>query len=97
MPDRHRLIAKADVNPRFGTRRRTSSRCSECRGSRDPARFAFAHGGKDGTPFPVDRETYDRTIETMNAALAAPEVDRRERVDALKRLSKLAPTRAVPC
>jgi hypothetical protein len=33
----------------------------------------------------------------MNAALAAPEVDRRERVDALKRLSKLAPTRAVPC
>jgi hypothetical protein len=37
--------------------------------TRDPARFAFAHGGKDGTPFPVDRETYDRTIETLNAAL----------------------------
>jgi hypothetical protein len=59
--------------------------------TRDPARFAFAHGGKDGTPFPVDRDTYDRTIETMNAALAAPEVDRRERVAALKRLTKLAP------
>jgi hypothetical protein len=59
--------------------------------TRDPARFAFAHGGKDGTPFPVDRETYDRTIETMNAALAAPEVDRRERIAALKRLTKLAP------
>ena len=32
---------------------------------RDPARFAFAHGGKDGTPFPVDRPTYDRTIEIL--------------------------------
>jgi uncharacterized protein len=27
----------------------------------DPARFSFAHGGKDGTPFPVDRLTYDKT------------------------------------
>jgi uncharacterized protein len=30
---------------------------------RDPARYAFAHGGKDGTPFPVERATYDKTIE----------------------------------
>jgi len=56
--------------------------------TRDPARFAFAHGGKDGTPFPVDRETYDRTIETMDRALAG--VDRSDRVAALKRLSRLA-------
>ena len=56
--------------------------------TRDPARFAFAHGGKDGTPFPVDRETYDKTIETMNAALGG--VDRSDRVAALKRLSRFA-------
>jgi hypothetical protein len=56
--------------------------------TRDPARFAFAHGGKDGTPFPVDRATYDRTIETMNRALTG--VARSERVAALKRLSRLA-------
>jgi hypothetical protein len=56
--------------------------------TRDPARFAFAHGGKDGTPYAVDRETYDRTIETMNRALAG--VERSERVAAPKRLSKLA-------
>src|SRR4030066_2378305 len=31
----------------------------------DPARYSFAHGGKDATPYPVDRVTYDRTIETM--------------------------------
>jgi hypothetical protein len=36
--------------------------------TRDPARFAFAHGGKDGTPFPVDRATYDRTIELLRVA-----------------------------
>jgi hypothetical protein len=56
--------------------------------TRDPARFAFAHGGKDGTPHPVDRETYDRTIEAMDAALAG--VDRSERVAALKRLASLS-------
>ena len=59
--------------------------------TRDPARFSFAHGGKDGTPYPVDRETYDQTIEAMNAALGGAGVERRERVAALKRLTKLAP------
>jgi hypothetical protein len=59
--------------------------------TRDPARFAFAHGGKDGTPYAVDRATYDQTIETMNGALNTASVDRRERVAALKRLSRLAP------
>ena len=29
----------------------------------DPARYSFAHGGKDATPYPVDRETYDNSIE----------------------------------
>jgi hypothetical protein len=29
---------------------------------RDPARYSFAHGGKDATPYPVDRLTYDKTI-----------------------------------
>ncbi|MBI4160178.1 DUF763 domain-containing protein [Candidatus Wolfebacteria bacterium] len=32
---------------------------------KDPARYSFAHGGKDATPYPVDRETYDRTIVTL--------------------------------
>ena len=31
----------------------------------DPARYSFAHGGKDATPYPIDVPTYDRTIETM--------------------------------
>ncbi len=31
----------------------------------DPARYSFAHGGKDATPYPVDRPTYDKTISLM--------------------------------
>lgn len=58
--------------------------------TRDPARFAFAHGGKDGTPFPVDRATYDRTVETLHRAMARAHVDRSEKVDALRRLSRFA-------
>jgi hypothetical protein len=58
--------------------------------TRDPARFAFAHGGKDGTPFPVDRAAYDETIDVLHHAMAKAHVDRSEKVDALKRLSRFA-------
>jgi hypothetical protein len=57
---------------------------------RDPARFAFAHGGKDGTPFPVDRVTYDRTIEVLSKALNGASVDRSEKVHAFRRLARIA-------
>jgi hypothetical protein len=55
--------------------------------ARDPARFAFAHGGKDGTPYPVDRATYDGTIEILRNALARARIDRSERIRALRRLA----------
>jgi hypothetical protein len=56
--------------------------------ARDPARFSFAHGGKDGTPHPVDRATYDGTIEVLRNALGrARKIDRSERVRALRRLA----------
>ena len=54
---------------------------------RDPARFAFAHGGKDGTPFPVDRTTYDTTIEVMREALNGARIERAEKVRAFRRLA----------
>jgi hypothetical protein len=62
--------------------------------TRDPARFAFAHGGKDGTPFPVDRESYDRTIDTLRRATSRATVDRSDRLDALKRLGRFAKSMA---
>jgi hypothetical protein len=57
---------------------------------RDPARFAFAHGGKDGTPFPIDRETYDRTIEVLGQAVNKSAIDRSEKIAAFRRLGDLA-------
>lgn len=56
----------------------------------DPARFSFAHGGKDGTPYPIDRETYDKTIEVMHRALNRANVGRSEKVSAFQRLSAFA-------
>lgn len=56
--------------------------------TRDPARFAFAVGGKDGIPFPVDRPVYDQTIDILSRAVDRARIDRSERVKALKRLSR---------
>lgn len=56
---------------------------------KDPARFSFAHGGKDGTPFPVDRETYEKTISVLHDALRRARVERSEKLKAIKRLSGL--------
>jgi uncharacterized protein len=54
----------------------------------DPARFSFAHGGKDGHPYPVDRENYDNSIDTLRKAAQAAKVGRTEKVDALKKLDR---------
>jgi hypothetical protein len=54
--------------------------------TRDPARFSFAHGGKDGFPYPVDVETYDKTVHVLREAVNKANIDRSERVKALKRL-----------
>ena len=54
---------------------------------RDPARFSFAHGGKDGTPFPVDRATYDKTIEIFSKAINRAAIGRSEKVSAFQRLA----------
>ena len=56
---------------------------------RDPARFAFAHGGKDRHPFPVDRRTYDTSILVLRRAVEAAKIGDREKLEALKRLSRL--------
>lgn len=56
---------------------------------RDPARYAFAHGGKDGTPFPVDRATYDKTIDFMRRALDKAAIGRNDKVAAFKRLQRM--------
>jgi hypothetical protein len=53
---------------------------------RDPARFSFAHGGKDGIPFPVDRNTYDKSIGILHNALERAKVEDNVKMAAIKRL-----------
>jgi hypothetical protein len=55
---------------------------------RDPALFSFAHGGKDGYPFPVDKETYDRSIEILKSAVNRAKLGDVEKINALKRLKQ---------
>ena len=64
--------------------------------TRDPARFSFAHGGKDRIPYPVDRTTYDTTIEVLNRTLQRTELDRSEKVAALRRLALFARREIAP-
>ncbi|WP_165219603.1 DUF763 domain-containing protein [Affinirhizobium pseudoryzae] len=60
-----------------------------CRFS-DPARFSFAHGGKDRHPFPVPLKVYDETIRVMKSAVSKGRLGRSEELDALKRLDEQA-------
>ena len=53
----------------------------------DPATFSYAHGGKDGHPFPVDRTTYDRSIAILESAVRRARIDPTGRDQALFRLS----------
>ena len=57
-----------------------------CRFS-DPARFAFAHGGKDGHPFPVPLKVYDRTLSVLRQAVDRAKLGNEERLCALQRLA----------
>ena len=53
---------------------------------RDPARFSFAHGGKDGYPYPVDRNTYDSSVDFLSKAIRQAKLGRSEKLDALRRI-----------
>ncbi len=52
----------------------------------DPARYSFAHGGKDATPYPVDYSTYDQTIQIMSAAVRKSAMPFDEKKKAMQRL-----------
>jgi hypothetical protein len=56
----------------------------------DPARFSFAHGGKDSHPFPVPLRVYDETIRVLKSAVQAAKLGREEELGALRRLDAQA-------
>jgi hypothetical protein len=55
---------------------------------RDPARFSFAHGGKDGHPYPVNRAVYDHSVEWLREAVSRARIGHSERLNALRRLAE---------
>ncbi|MEO1050416.1 MAG: DUF763 domain-containing protein [Bacteroidota bacterium] len=54
----------------------------------DPARFSFAHGGKDGHPFPVPTKVYDKTIEVLKTGIDKAKIGRFDKQKAIKALTK---------
>ncbi|MFL5746377.1 MAG: DUF763 domain-containing protein [Niastella sp.] len=57
---------------------------------KDPARFAFAHGGKDGHPFPVPTKVYDETINVLHKAVEKAKIGQSDKLQAIKKLTELA-------
>lgn len=57
---------------------------------KDPARFSFAHGGKDGHPFPVPLKIYDETISTLKTAIDKSKLGQTDKLHAVKALTSIA-------
>lgn len=56
----------------------------------DPARFSFAHGGKDGHPFPVPLKVYDESIRVLGQSIEKSKLGDNDKTECLKRLHKTA-------
>ena len=56
----------------------------------DPARFSFAHGGKDGHPFPVPTKVYDETISVLKDAVDKAKIGHSDKQKAIRSLTKIA-------
>jgi uncharacterized protein len=89
-PDFEKLLGAAGVGPK--TMRALSLLAEVIYGAeasfRDPARFSFAHGGKDGFPYPVDRPGYDKSIAVLKRAVRNARLGRTDQIDALRRLAR---------
>ena len=59
-----------------------------CRASwKDPVKFSFALGGKDGYPYAVDRSDYDKTVEIIKVAVENAKLGEKDRLNAIRRLN----------
>ncbi|MEM2110666.1 MAG: DUF763 domain-containing protein [Candidatus Bathyarchaeia archaeon] len=58
---------------------------------KDPVKFSFAYGGKDGVPFPVDRKAMDESIRILREAIENARLGDKERLSSLQRLRQFVP------
>jgi hypothetical protein len=56
----------------------------------DPVKYNFAHGGKDGVPYPIAKKTYDKSISYLSSAIEGAEIQREEKVQTLKKLAEFS-------
>ena len=56
---------------------------------KDPVRYTFAHGGKDGHPYPVNKQTYTQSIDFLQEAILRARIGEPDKMKALRRLSTL--------
>lgn len=56
----------------------------------DPARFSFAHGGKDGHPFPVPLKIYDDSIRILHESIERSKLGYKDKSECIKRLHQTA-------
>ena len=59
---------------------------------RDPVKYSFAYGGKDGVPFPVDRKAMDESISILRQAIEEAHLSIDEKIRSLKRLREILPS-----
>ncbi len=55
---------------------------------KDPVKFSFAHGGKDGFPYPVNKKVYDKSISILKGAIDNAKIGDKDKLYAIKRLNK---------
>ena len=55
----------------------------------DPARFAFAHGGKDGHPFPVPLKIYDETISILQKGIEKSKLGNSDQLKSVEKLHRM--------
>ncbi|MDY6789295.1 MAG: DUF763 domain-containing protein, partial [Candidatus Nanohaloarchaea archaeon] len=53
---------------------------------KDPAKYSYTVGGKDGTPYEVDRDHYDSVVDHLKGAVEQAEIGKKEKLKAIKRL-----------
>jgi hypothetical protein len=57
----------------------------------DPVKFSFAYGGKDGVPYPVDRQAMDESIQILKQSVEEAKIGEKEKLRSMQRLRKYVP------
>jgi len=59
---------------------------------KDPVKYSFAYGGKDGVPYPVDKKTMDESMQILENAIKNARIGDKERLKSLHRLRRYVPS-----